>query len=229
MKKLETAEFKEMIFRGLISQGVLKTPNVIQALRTVPREEFVLEEFRNEAYVDTPLPIGYNQTISAIHMVAMMCEALNLEPGNKVLEIGSGSGYHAAVVAEIIAPMDSEKTGHVYTLEIIPEVAEYAKKNLRKTKYDDRATVICADGSKGYPEKAPYDKILVTASAPKVPPPLIDQLKVGGLLVIPVGNIYVYQQLLLVKKEKENETKTTHLCDVAFVPLMGEHGWKTTR
>jgi len=226
---MSLASWKERIIERLIAQEVLKTPSVIRALRTVPREEFVLPEHKEIAYMDTPLPIGHGQTISAIHMVAMMCEALNLESGNNVLEVGAGSGYHAAVVAEIIAPAGSEKIGHVYTLEIISEVADYAKNNLRKTKYDDRVTVICADGSKGYLEKAPYDRILVTASAPDVPRPLIDQLKVGGLLVIPVGDLYFFQQLLLIKKEKENLIKTKYLGDVAFVPLVGEHGWKGIR
>jgi protein-L-isoaspartate(D-aspartate) O-methyltransferase len=156
-----------------------------------------------------------------------MDEALELEVGHRVLEVGAGSGWHASTIAEIVAPTDAPKKewGHVYTVEIVPELAEFARKNIEKAGYGDRITVIHGDGSLGYPEKAPYDRILVTAAAPDVPKPLIEQLKTGGILVIPVGGIYLYQTLVRVRKRDEKITEE-NLGGVAFVPLTGEHGYK---
>jgi protein-L-isoaspartate(D-aspartate) O-methyltransferase len=159
-------------------------------------------------------------------MVSIMNEALELEVGHKVLEVGSGSGWHAATVAEIIAPSDApkEKWGHVYTVEIVSELAEIARKNIEKAGYGDRITVICGDGSLGYPDEAPFDRILVTAAAPSIPEPLTDQLKNGGILVIPVGGIYLYQTLVRVRKIDE-KLKEENLGGVAFVPLTGKYGY----
>jgi len=153
---------------------------------------------------------------------------LRLEVGHRVLEIGAGSGYHAALVAEIVAPsnVNSKKWGHVYTVEIIPTLAFSAEKNLEKTGYRDRVTIINFDGSKGYPEKAPYDRIFVTAAAPDVPQPLIEQLKPGGILTIPVGGPYMYQELLLIEKSATGKVTTKSICSVAFVLLRGKYGWK---
>ncbi|MFH0748837.1 MAG: protein-L-isoaspartate O-methyltransferase [Candidatus Bathyarchaeota archaeon] len=176
--------------------------------------------------MDAPLPIGYGQTISAPHMVAMMAEALELEVDHKLLEVGSGSGYHAAVLAEIVAPRDAEKKGHVYTVEIIPELFAFARTNLESTGYGNRVTVIPGDGSVGYPEHAPYDRILVTAAAPKIIKALVEELEVGGILVTPVGGAYFYQELMKVKKESEDRVFTWSLCGVAFVPLRGKDGWE---
>jgi len=147
--------------------------------------------------------------------------------GQKVLEIGAGSGWHASTVAEIVAPTDAPKKewGHVYTVEIVPELAELAKTNIEKTGYGDRITVICGDGTLGYPEKAPYDRVLVTAAAPGIPAPLTEQLKNGGVLVIPVGGIYLYQTLVRVRK-KNGKLVEENLGGVAFVPLVGKHGYK---
>jgi len=158
-------------------------------------------------------------------MVSIMNEALELEVGHKVLEVGSGSGWHASTIAEIVAPdnVSKEKWGHVYTIEIIPELAEFAKRNIERAGYHERVTVICGDGSKGYPDKAPYDRIIVTAAAPSVPYPLKEQLKSGGLLVIPVGNVGFYQTLLRFRR-KNNEYFEEDLGGVAFVPLVGEYG-----
>jgi len=160
-------------------------------------------------------------------MVSIMNEALELEVGHRVLEIGAGSGWHASTVAEIVAPTNTpkEKWGHVYTVEVVSELAEFARKNIKKAGYDDRVTVICGDGSEGYPAEASYDRILVTAAAPDVPKPLVEQLKAGGVLVIPVGGIYLYQTLLRVRKV---DRKLVHedLGGVAFVPLVGKHGYK---
>jgi protein-L-isoaspartate(D-aspartate) O-methyltransferase len=154
-----------------------------------------------------------------------MNEALELEVGHRVLEVGAGSGWHASTIAEIVAPTDTpkEKWGHVYTVEIVPELAEFARKNVEKAGYGDRITIICEDGSIGYPEKSPYDRILVTAAAPDVPKPLVEQLKDVGILVIPVGGIHFYQTLVRVRK-RDGEITEENLGGVAFVPLTGKHG-----
>jgi len=158
-------------------------------------------------------------------MVSIMNEALELEVGHRVLEVGAGSGWHASTIAEIVAPTDTpkEKWGHVYTVEIVPELAELARKNIEKAGYGDRITIICGDGSTGCPEKAPYDRILVTAAAPDVPKALIDQLKNGGVLVIPVGGMHFYQTLVRVRK-KDGKIAEENLGGVAFVPLTGKYG-----
>lgn len=158
-------------------------------------------------------------------MVSIMDEALELKVGHRVLEVGAGSGWHASTIAEIVAPTDTpkEKWGHVYTVEIIPELAEFARKNVEKAGYGDRITIICGDGSMGCQEKAPYDRILVTAAAPDIPKPLIEQLKNGGILVIPVGGIRFYQTLVRIKKRNGKVTEE-NLGGVAFVPLTGKHG-----
>lgn len=158
-------------------------------------------------------------------MVSIMDETLELEAGQLVLEIGAGSGWHASTIAEIVAPTDTPKReqGHVYTVEIVPELAEFARKNVERAGYRDRVTVICGDGSEGYAEKAPYDRILVTAAAPDIPKSLIEQLKTGGILVIPVGGLYLYQTLVRIRK-KDNKIVKENLGGVAFVPLVGKHG-----
>ncbi len=160
-------------------------------------------------------------------MVSIMDEALELEVGQKILEIGAGSGWHAATIAEVVAPSDMSKDewGHVYTVEIIADLAKLARKSLRKAGYGERVTVVCADGSEGYPAKAPYDRVLVTAAAPKVPKPLLKQLKDGGVLVIPVGGIYLYQTLLRLRK-RDSVVVEENLGGVAFVPLTGRYGYK---
>lgn len=160
-------------------------------------------------------------------MVSIMNEALNLRVGLKVLEVGAGSGWHASTVAEIVAPSDAPKEnwGHVYTIEIIPSLAEFARRNIINAGYADRVTVICGDGSEGYPEKAPYDRVLVTAAAPYVPTALKKQLKPGGIMVIPVGAVGFYQKLLRITKV-DDKTIEEDLGGVAFVPLVGKYGHK---
>lgn len=212
--------------RALIEEGIIRSPEVARAVSTVPRESFLQEGVKANAYIDLPLPIGFGQTISAPHMVAMMAEALELRVGHKVLEVGSGCGYHAAVLAEIVAPKASAEKGHVYTVEIVPELFDFARKCLEFTGYGDRVTVILGDGSIGCPEYAPYDRISVTAAAPKIPRALVEELEVGGIFVIPVGGAYFYQELMKVKKEPEGKISMQSLHSVAFVPLRGEEGWE---
>jgi protein-L-isoaspartate(D-aspartate) O-methyltransferase len=159
-------------------------------------------------------------------MVIIMCEQLKLEEGNRVLEVGTGSGYHAAVCAEIVAPAASKNRGHVYTIERIRSLADFARENLKRTGYDDRVTVIVGDGTVGYREAMPYDRIVVTASAPQVPKPLVEQLKNQGIMAIPVGGRYGWQDLVIVRKTKEGETIRENYGGVAFVPLIGRHGWE---
>ncbi len=194
---------------------------VYEAIKKVPRHLFVPERYKIEAYVDTPLPIGFGQTISAPHMVAIMCELLNLKEGEKVLEIGTGCGYHAAVVAELVG-----RKGKVISIEYIPELAEMARANLRALGYDN-VEVIVGDGSKGYEPEAPYDKIYVTAAAPNIPEPLLEQLKPGGKMVIPVGESV--QWLIVVEKDRDGKIRQKNWGSVRFVPLRGEFGFKRYR
>ena len=155
-----------------------------------------------------------------------MNEALQLEIGHKVLEIGAGSGWHAATVAEIIAPSNTPRSnwGHVYTVEIVQELAEFARKTVMKAGYGDRVTIISGDGSLGCPDQAPYDRILVTAAAPEVPEPLLKQLKPGGLMLIPIGDVMLFQTLIRITKSTDGKTKRENLGGVAFVPLTGRFG-----
>lgn len=157
-----------------------------------------------------------------------MNEALELEVGNKVLEVGAGSGWHASTIAEIVAPSNTskEKWGHVYTVEIVQELADFARTNIENAGYGKRVTVIHGDGSEGYAPEAPYNRILVTAAAPSVPKPLTDQLRRQGVLVIPVGAVYLYQTLVRVRKI-DSKLFEENLGGVAFVPLTGKHGHRT--
>ena len=218
---------RRRLIEKLKREGILKSPSVIRAMLRVPREEFVPASYRRYAYNDSPLPTFSGQTISAPHMVAIMCELLDLKVGHKVLEIGTGSGYHAAVCAEIVAPEDEDKKlwGHVYTVERIPELVEFARNNLKRTGYDDRVTVILGDGSLGYKEASPFDRILVTAAAPKMPKPLIDQLAINGKIVIPIGGSF-YQELVVGVKLSEDKFKTFTAGGCVFVPLIGRYGWR---
>jgi len=158
-------------------------------------------------------------------MVSIMNEALRLEVGHRVLEVGAGSGWHASTIAEIVAPSDvpRESWGHVYTIEIVPRLAELARRNVETAGYADRVTIVCGDGSGGYAGEAPYDRIVVTAAAPRVPSPLKEQLKSGGVMVIPVGSISFYQTLLRIRR-RDDDYIEEDLGGVAFVPLIGKHG-----
>jgi protein-L-isoaspartate(D-aspartate) O-methyltransferase len=190
---------------------------VIIAMSRVPRELFVHGHLEGRAYDDTPLPIGLNQTISAPHMVAIMCELLDLSPGMKVLEVGGGSGYHAAVMAVLVGPK-----GHVYSVERKPELVVLARKNLEKAKITN-VTMVEANGSMGLPEHSPYDRISVAATAPQIPESLKQQLGLGGKMVLPVGRDR--QELLLVTK-KVHGFEVLEKMGVVFVPLIGVEGFK---
>ncbi len=199
---------RKLLFDSLRRRGIRE--QVIAAMSRVKRENFLPAQWHSYAYADEPLPIGCGQTISAPHMVAMMCQLLDVKPGLTVLEIGTGSGYHAAVLAELVAG------GTVYSIERYEHLAEEAR-----TRLPPNVVVITGDGSLGYPEKAPYDRILVTCSAPDVPPPLLAQLQVGGRIVIPIGKRS--QELFLVCKNTEIR-KEAHGA-VAFVLLSGAQGF----
>jgi protein-L-isoaspartate(D-aspartate) O-methyltransferase len=161
-------------------------------------------------------------------MVAIMNEALQLELGQKVLEVGAGSGWHAATIAELVAPRDAPRSeyGHVYTVEIVQGLADFARKNIIKTGFADRVTIISGDGSLGYPEKAPYDRIVVTAAAPDVPKPLLEQLKAASIMLIPVGSASLFQNLIKITKKINGQIVEDNLGGVAFVPLTGRYGHK---
>ena len=190
--------------------------SVISAMSRVPREFFLPVALQSRAYDDTPLPIGLNQTISAPHMVAIMCDLLDLRPGMTVLEVGGGSGYHAAVMAAMVGP-----NGMVYSVERKPELVAAARRNLEKAGIKN-VTMIEADGSLGLAKHAPYDRISVAATAPRIPEPLKQQLVVGGKMVLPVGRDY--QDLYLVTRK--NGFCVEEKMGVIFVPLIGEEGFK---
>ncbi len=201
-----------MVEQQIAARGV-KDPLVLEAMRTVPRHRFVPARYIEQAYADHPLPIGFGQTISQPYIVALMTEALALEPGEKVLEIGTGSGYQAAILAQM--GMD------VYTVEIIPQLAQRAEATLQELGYTN-VRVRNADGYFGWPEHAPYDAIIVTAAPDHLPPPLPEQLKPGGRLVIPIGPPGAVQTLWLFEKSPEGALKATNLGPVRFVPLVRE-------
>ncbi len=215
---------KERLIQRLKESGYLRSAQVENAMRIVPREEFVLPELRNDAYRDTPLPLMHGQTISAPHMCAIMCESLRLEKGHRILEIGAGSGYHAALCAEIVAPRGCVDPGHVFTVEIVESLADFARQNLERCGYSDRVTVVPGDGGLGLPDHAPFDRIFVAAAAPQIPPPLLEQLKRGGIMLIPIGGHSFYQELVIVEKDLDSRIKRRSWGGVAFVPLTGEYG-----
>ncbi len=203
---------------ALVREGLIKSEAVRRAFLKYPRYLFVQKRYRSYAHVDEPLPIPAGQTISAPHMVAIMLELAKLKPGMKVLEVGTGSGWNAVLISELV------KTD-VYTVERIPELVEFAKQNLQRAGVKN-VHVFLGDGTRGFPPKAPYDRIIVTAGAPKVPEPLVEQLKPGGKLLIPVGGYHLWQNLLEVVKLPDGSIETKNHGGVAFVPLVGEYGWR---
>ena len=189
-------------------------PRVMKAIASVPRHEFVPPEEKPNAYKNQPLPIGHGQTISQPYIVAIMTDMLNLKPDSKVLELGTGSGYQAAILGEL--------AGEVYTIEIVEPLGLLAKERLQRLGYDNVTTKI-GDGYYGWQEHAPFDAIIVTAAASHIPPPLIKQLKPGGRMVVPVGSRFMMQQLLLVDKRDDGKVVSRQVLPVVFVPVTGEH------
>jgi protein-L-isoaspartate(D-aspartate) O-methyltransferase len=206
---------RERLVTNLYREGYIKTERVKQAFLTVPREAFIPASLKKYAYIDTPLDIGQGQTISAPHMVAIMCESLDIKDDQKILEVGTGSGYHAAIVAQLIG-----ETGQVYTIERFESLAKKAKKNLKQIGITN-VIVEVGDGSCGLPFYQPYDRIYVTCAAPYIPQPLIDQLQDSGKLLVPIGDKYC--ELILLEKQKEKSVMH-QLGECVFVPLVGKYG-----
>jgi len=209
---MEFEEQKNILIDELRHHGI--SERVLEAMRNVPRHLFVPEREQKSAYADYPLPIGWNQTISAPHMVAIMCDLLDIQDGMKILEIGAGSGYHAAVMGILAGK------GQVYAVEVIAPLASFARDNLKKAGITN-VTVIVEDGSLGLARFAPYDRISVACAAPEILEPLTGQLKQGGKLIIPVGKYY--QELYLVTKI--DGLKKEAKGGVVFVPLVGKKGF----
>ncbi len=205
---------ERMVSEQIIARGITDA-RVLAAMREVPRHLFVQEALARQAYMDNPLPIGEGQTISQPYMVALMSETLRVEQGMRVLEIGTGSGYQAAVLARLGA--------EVYTVERIPKLCDAARERLLSMGYYS-IHVKLDDGTLGWPTLAPFDRILITAGGPEVPPPLVDQLAEGGRMVLPVGATRKTQSLVLIEKVN-GQAQRTDLCGVQFVDLVGAHGW----
>ncbi len=205
-------ERKEMVINQIRARDIIDS-NVLRAMQTVPRHAFVRASEQRYAYFDGPLPIGYGQTISQPYVVAFMTEALNLTPESKVLEIGTGSGYQAAVCAEIAA--------EVYTIEIVEGLAKSAKQHLQKLGYRN-VFVKTGDGYFGWPEKAPFDAIIGTAAAGRVPEPLLEQLKPAGRMILPVEGSLGFQYLVLINKDDKGNISKSNVMPVRFVPMTGE-------
>lgn len=215
--KRQAAERRKFVERHIEARGV-RDPCVLEAMRKIRRELFVSSELKAEAYEDSPLPIGSGQTISQPYIVAFMVEALALQGGEKVLEIGAGSGYAAAVLSEI--------AGDVFTIERVGELAQLAASNLRKAGLEG-VHVRHADGTEGWAEEAPFDAILVSAGAPDVPHSLMHQLKIGGRMVVPVGRNPRAQELIRITRTSEDDFEREDIADVRFVPLIGKEGWES--
>jgi protein-L-isoaspartate(D-aspartate) O-methyltransferase len=201
---------EHMVVRQIEARGV-RDRRVLDAMRAVPRHEFVPQDQRRYAYEDRPLPIGFNQTISQPYIVAFMTELARPQPGDKALEIGTGSGYQAAVLSELV-----EK---VYTIEIVEPLATEARQTLERLGYDN-VTVRTGDGYAGWPEHAPFDVILVTAAPDHVPQALVEQLEPGGRMVIPVGPVFDVQELLVLEKDATGRVRRRSVLPVRFVPLV---------
>ncbi len=213
--KFDETEFldeRNSMVKNQIAERGVKDRHVLGAMLSVPRHKFISDKFITRAYDDNPLPIGYGQTISQPYIVAYMTEALNLNKTSTVLEVGTGSGYQAAILSPIVK--------QVYTIEIIPELAKSAALRLKNLGYDN-VEVAIGDGYYGWKKYAPFDAIIVTAAAGHIPPPLLEQLKNNGKMIIPVGGSFMVQNLILINKDKEGNITTRNLIPVRFVPLTG--------
>jgi protein-L-isoaspartate(D-aspartate) O-methyltransferase len=219
MKDDVFAERREAMVREQIAARGICNPAVLDAMRRVPRERFVATELRDRAYEDSPLSIAEGQTISQPYIVALMLEAAQLQPGDRVLEVGAGSGYACAVASLIAA--------RVYAIERHANLAVQARERLA-TLCRSNLEICSGDGSAGWPEAAPFDAILVSAGGPRVPEALRRQLAIGGRLVMPVGDTTAFQRLVRVTRQTASDFIEVDLAGVAFVPLIGEHGWAPT-
>ncbi|MDR4507233.1 MAG: protein-L-isoaspartate(D-aspartate) O-methyltransferase [Candidatus Brocadiaceae bacterium] len=205
-----TRQRKRMVDEQIISRGV-SDKRILEAIEAVPRHRFIPKEYRPYSYYDQPVPIGYGQTISQPYIVAFMTELLSLDRDDVVLEVGTGSGYQAAVLAELVK--------QVYSIEIVEALGKDAQQRLKTMGYEN-VEVKLGDGYMGWPEHAPFDAIIVTAAAPRIPPPLIDQLKPAGRMIIPVGGVSAIQDLMLITRgETSSSTVKKSIIPVRFVPL----------
>ncbi len=209
-RMIQDIESEVAFTRHMISRDHLD-PRVMAAMREVPRDAFVPSDLRYAAFDNGPLPIGYGQTISQPYIVALMTDLLQLQPEHRVLEIGTGSGYQSAILSRLCR--------QVYSVEVVPELSKTAQQMFKQLGYDN-IQIRTGNGYGGWPEHAPYDGIIVTAAASHVPPALIEQLKPGGRLVIPVGEPRSYQELILVEKDPQGEIHSRDILGVAFVPLV---------
>jgi len=204
---------KRMVEEQLIPRGI-KDPRVLNAFYKIERHKFIPENLRNTAYADFPLPIGESQTISQPYIVALMTECLGLTGREKVLEIGTGSGYQTAILAEL--------AGEVYSIERFETLAKRSEILLKELGYTN-IKIKVSDGTLGWEEAAPFDKIMITAASPKIPLPLIEQLKENGKLILPLGESF--SQVLTLVEKKKGKLESIDVCGCVFVPLVGKHGW----
>ena len=199
----------------LVKEGLLKDPNIVRAMERVPREEFLPADAKSYAYVDSPIPIGYGQTTSALHMTALFCEYSRMKMGQSVLEVGGGCGYMSCVYAEVVAPSESTRAswGHVWSAEIVKELYELGKANVDRLGFGDRVTFLGADASEGLDIQEKFDVIIVTSAAPEIPAELTGQLKDEGVLLIPVGGARFYQELIRVKRKRDGSLSNENLAE----------------
>ncbi|MDI6807057.1 MAG: protein-L-isoaspartate(D-aspartate) O-methyltransferase [Candidatus Aenigmarchaeota archaeon] len=216
---MEFEEEKERLIRSMIMAGSLKTEKIIEAFRKIPRHLFVTEEYLKSAYLDVALPTIGGSTISQPTTVAIMTEALQPKKGEKILEVGTGSGWQACLLAYCVG-----SKGKIVTIDIDPKLIEFAKKNIKKFNVKN-IRIICCDGSVGYEKEAPFDRIMVTAACPAIPKPLIEQLKIKGRMVVPVGPEQG-QRMLLVDKLGRNKLVQRDIGEFVFVKLVGKYGFK---
>ena len=210
---------RRALVASLERSGYIQDPHVRRAFLTVPREEFLTQDLRSDAYDDSPLPIGAGQTISAPSMIAIMLEEARLAAGQTVLEVGTGSGYNVALLAAIVGPRS------VVSMERIPELAEFGRDNLRRTGFSE-VEVVVGDGTLGYPPRAPYECIMATAGAPRIPRPWKEQTKVGGRIVAPIGRSTFTQVLTIATLAPGGQWDVREGTPCAFVPLVGAEGWR---